>query len=180
MGPRVPFTAVVINGNGRRGREVGNDGFRMGRGRADCQEGEVGVASGDETRGRLVLTTNDMSDSFGSERQVRAGDAGEGIWGYSRGSVRVGRTKVKEKESVGFSERVFLKECIRGRGSRWGRVAGVGVMLCAQPARRQATALWTSATPGSVSSTACILVLALPKLSDYVNRLPKPTVTNSL
>ena len=41
--PREPFIAVVvIEGNGRRGREAGNDGFRMGRGRADCREGEVG------------------------------------------------------------------------------------------------------------------------------------------
>jgi len=54
---------VVIEGNGRRGREAGNDGFRMGRGRADCREGEVGEASGDETRGRLVLIASDIVDS---------------------------------------------------------------------------------------------------------------------
>jgi hypothetical protein len=59
---------VVIEANGRRGREAGNDGFRIGRGRAVCREGEVGEASGevsgeasgDETRGRLVLIASDM------------------------------------------------------------------------------------------------------------------------
>jgi hypothetical protein len=62
VAPRVPFTtaAAVIEGNGRRGREAGNDGFRMGRGRADCRDGEVGEASGDETRGRFVLIASDM------------------------------------------------------------------------------------------------------------------------
>ena len=62
VAPRVPFTtaAVVIEGNGRRGRDAGNDGFRMGRGRADCRDGEVGEASGDETRGRFVLIASDM------------------------------------------------------------------------------------------------------------------------
>jgi hypothetical protein len=54
---------VVIEGNGRRGREAGNDGFRIGRGRADCREGEVGEASGDETRGRLVLIASDIIES---------------------------------------------------------------------------------------------------------------------
>ena len=65
VAPREPFTmaVVVIEGNGRRGREAGNDGFRIGRERADCREGEVGDASGDDTRGRLVLITSDMADS---------------------------------------------------------------------------------------------------------------------
>jgi hypothetical protein len=65
VAPRAPFiiAGVVIEGNGRRGREAGNDGFRMGRGRADCREGEVGRASGDETRGRLVLIASDMAGS---------------------------------------------------------------------------------------------------------------------
>jgi len=66
---------VVIEANGRRGREAGNDGFRIGRGRAVCRDGEVGEASdevsgeasgeasGDETRGRFVLIASDMFDS---------------------------------------------------------------------------------------------------------------------
>jgi len=66
VAPRPPIMApVVIDGNGRRGREEGNDGFRMGRGREACREGEVGEASGDETSGdetsgRFVLIVSDM------------------------------------------------------------------------------------------------------------------------
>ena len=63
----MPFTLpVMIDGNGRRGREAGNNGFLMDKGRAGCREGEIGDARGDETRGRFVLIANDMSDSVGS------------------------------------------------------------------------------------------------------------------
>ena len=56
--PRVPFT---IDGKGRRGREAGNNEFRMVIGRAGCREGDiVGDESGDETRGRFVLIVSDM------------------------------------------------------------------------------------------------------------------------
>lgn len=89
VAPRVPFTtaAVVIEGNGRRGREAGNDDFRMGRVRAACREGEVGEASGDETSGRLVVIASDMTDSvgFGVNRNDRYGGAvcvARGIRGY--------------------------------------------------------------------------------------------------
>ena len=90
VAPRVPFTtaAVVIEGNGRRGREAGNDDFRMGRVRAACREGEVGEASGDETRGRLVFIASDMT-GFGwfrseQEREVRGARCcvARGIRGY--------------------------------------------------------------------------------------------------
>jgi len=68
VAPRLLFMALVmIDGNGRRGREAGNDGFRMGRVREACPEGEVGEASGDETSGRFVLIASDMADSVGSE-----------------------------------------------------------------------------------------------------------------
>jgi hypothetical protein len=80
----VPFTttAFVMEGNGRRGREAGNDGFRMGRVRAVCLEGEVGEeASGDETRGRLVLIASDMMDSSGL--QVRQCGVARGTWEYN-------------------------------------------------------------------------------------------------
>jgi hypothetical protein len=62
--PRVvAFTPeVVTDGNGRSGREVGNDGFRIAGGQAGCRDGEVGEASGDDTRGRDVLTTRDIVD----------------------------------------------------------------------------------------------------------------------
>lgn len=65
----MPFTtaAVVIEGNGRRGREAGNNGFRMGRVRVVGLEGDVAEASGDETRGRLVLIASDMTDLAVSE-----------------------------------------------------------------------------------------------------------------
>lgn len=89
VAPRVPFTtaAVVIEGNGRRGREAGNDDFRMGRVRAACREGEVGEASGDETSGRLVVIASDMTDSvgFGVNRNDRYDGAvcvARGIRGY--------------------------------------------------------------------------------------------------
>jgi len=63
VAPRVPLTPMVeIDGNGRRGRDAGNDGFRMASGRAGCRVGDVGEARGDETRGRLVLTASDMAD----------------------------------------------------------------------------------------------------------------------
>ncbi|SRR6266851_8833 len=89
VAPRVPFTtaAAVIEGNGRRGREAGNDGFRMGRGRADCRDGEIGEASGDETRGRVVLIASDMGVLVGYgcgmnrydryERAVRPEESGD-------------------------------------------------------------------------------------------------------
>jgi hypothetical protein len=82
----VPFTttAVVSEENGRRGREAGNNGFRMGRVRLVGLEGEVGGASGDETRGRLVLIMTD-SAVFGAnrKRQVRQCGVARGIWGYN-------------------------------------------------------------------------------------------------
>jgi hypothetical protein len=66
--PRVAFTPeVVTDGNGRSGREVGKDGFRMADGRAGDRDGEV-EASGEDTRGRDVLTTTDIVDLIGSER----------------------------------------------------------------------------------------------------------------
>ena len=58
----MPFTpAVAIDGNGRSGREAGNNGFRMVMGWAGCREGDNGDARGDETRGRFVLTASDMT-----------------------------------------------------------------------------------------------------------------------
>lgn len=59
--PREPFTpAFAIDGKGRRGREAGNNGFRMVMGWADCREGDMGDARGDETRGRFELIASDM------------------------------------------------------------------------------------------------------------------------
>jgi hypothetical protein len=115
VAPRGLFTAAAVEivGNGRRGREVGNDGFRMGRERADGRVGEVGEASGDETRGRLVLSASDMvgcdsalfrNEGTDGERQVRR------VRGYLNGGVRVESTKAKEKREIcGASERVSLK-----------------------------------------------------------------------
>lgn len=62
VAPReLPFTvAVMIDGNGRSGRDAGNNGFLMDRERDGCREGEIGEASGDETRGRCVLTASDI------------------------------------------------------------------------------------------------------------------------
>ena len=60
--PRVPFTPeVAIDGKGRRGREAGNNVFRMVIGWAGCREGDIEDARGDETRGRFVLIANDMT-----------------------------------------------------------------------------------------------------------------------
>lgn len=74
VAPRAPFTvAVMIDGNGRSGREAGNNGFLMDRGRDGCREGEIGEASGDETRGRFVLIASDMTDSVGLERMNSRG-----------------------------------------------------------------------------------------------------------
>ena len=75
----MPFApAFTIDGNGRRGREAGNSGFLMDRGRAGCrEEGDIGEARGDETRGRFVLIASDMADSLvrrGWSRQVREFD----------------------------------------------------------------------------------------------------------
>jgi hypothetical protein len=62
--PRGAFTlGVVIDGNGRSAREAGNDGFRIASGRTGGCRGEAGEASGDDTRGRVVLTASDMIDS---------------------------------------------------------------------------------------------------------------------
>jgi len=65
--PRGALTlGVVIDENGRSGREAGNDGFRIASGRdSGCREGEVEEASGDDTRGRVVT---DMIDSIDPER----------------------------------------------------------------------------------------------------------------
>jgi hypothetical protein len=69
VAPRVPFKLeVVTDGNGRSGREIGNDGFRTASGQAGCRDGDVGEASGDDTRGRLVLIASDMVDLIGPER----------------------------------------------------------------------------------------------------------------
>lgn len=58
---RVP---VVINdGNGRSGRDAGNNGFRTDGGREDGRVGEVGEARGDETSGRVELSEMDMSSN---------------------------------------------------------------------------------------------------------------------
>jgi hypothetical protein len=53
----------------------------MGRVRAACREGEVGEASGDETRGRLVVIASDMTDSvgFGVNRYKRYDGRNSGI-----------------------------------------------------------------------------------------------------
>ncbi len=56
---RVP--EVITDGNGRSGRDAGNNGFRIDSGREDCRVGEVGEARGDETSGRVVFTERDMS-----------------------------------------------------------------------------------------------------------------------
>lgn len=59
--PRVPFTpAFEIDGNGRSGREAGNNEFRIVIGRVGCREGDIGDARGDETIGRFVLIVRDM------------------------------------------------------------------------------------------------------------------------
>ena len=139
----MPFTttAVVIEGNGRRGREAGNDGFRMGRVRAVCLEGEVGEASGDETRGRLVLIASDMTVSagFGMNRCDRCDSA---VWPVESGNIidfewhgtcRENEGDVKERicganQRVSFKKSVFVPpprlECL----NCWGRVAAVGVI----------------------------------------------------
>jgi hypothetical protein len=66
----VPFPVFTIDGNGRSGREAGNNAFRMDGGRAGCREVEVGEARGDETRGRFVLIASDMSDLVGCYMSV--------------------------------------------------------------------------------------------------------------
>ena len=51
---RVP---VVINdGNGRSGRDAGNNGFRTDGRREDGRVGEVGEVRSDETSGRVELS----------------------------------------------------------------------------------------------------------------------------
>jgi hypothetical protein len=66
--PRGAFTPeVVIDGNGRSGREAGNNGFRIANGQAGGCRGKVGEASGDDTRGRVVLSASDMIDSIDPE-----------------------------------------------------------------------------------------------------------------
>jgi hypothetical protein len=54
---RVP---VITDGNGRSGRDAGNNGFRIDGGREGDRVGEVGDARGDETSGRDVLSEMDM------------------------------------------------------------------------------------------------------------------------
>lgn len=100
--PRVPFTpAAAIDGNGRSGREAGNNEFRMVKGRADCREGDIEDARGDETRGRFVLIASDMirvgSEWDGRRNYGSAARAREcvGVW---RGVTAVGeRRKVGKK-----------------------------------------------------------------------------------
>jgi hypothetical protein len=95
VAPRGPFApAFMSDGNGRSGREAGNNGFRMDGGRAGCREGEVGEARGDETRGRVVLIVSDIG-RFGGVVcvgwMVLVGwmvwecNAGDKIQGYLRG-----------------------------------------------------------------------------------------------
>lgn len=68
---RVPAAspAVINDGNGRSGREAGNNGFRIDGGREDVRVGEVGEARGDETSGRVVLIERDMSLNGMDRRQ---------------------------------------------------------------------------------------------------------------
>lgn len=56
---RVPV--AISDGNGRSGRDAGNNGFRIDDGREDGRVGEVGEARGDETSGRVLLSEMDMS-----------------------------------------------------------------------------------------------------------------------
>lgn len=60
---RVPAVRpeVITDGNGRSGREAGNNGFRIDSGLEDGRVGEFGEARGDETSGRVVLSERDMS-----------------------------------------------------------------------------------------------------------------------
>ena len=58
VGMRAP---VITDGNGRSGRDAGNNGFRIDGGREGDRVGEVGDARGDETSGRVVLSEMDMS-----------------------------------------------------------------------------------------------------------------------
>jgi hypothetical protein len=115
VAPRVPFTttAVAIEGNGRRGREAGNDGFRIGRGRADCRDGEVGEASGDETRGRLVLIASDMGVLVGYGCGMNTGTTGT--------RVRCGR------RNLGIFE--WRCTCREGDGEKREKVWGKGARL---------------------------------------------------
>jgi hypothetical protein len=81
MVPRVLFALEDISdGNGRSDREVGNDGFLIAGARAGCR-GEAGEASGDDTRGRVVLTASDIVDSIieNEAKQEQAGDVRRGI-----------------------------------------------------------------------------------------------------
>ena len=80
--PRVLFALEdITDGNGRSDREVGNDGFRIAGARGGCRDGAVGEASGDDTRGRVVLTVSDIFDSiFENEaKQEQVGDVRGGI-----------------------------------------------------------------------------------------------------
>jgi hypothetical protein len=82
MVPRVLFALEVISdGNGRSDREVGNDGFRIAGARAGCRDGVVGEASGDDTRGRVVLTASGIVDPVieNEAKQEQVGDARGGI-----------------------------------------------------------------------------------------------------
>ena len=92
------MVAVMIDGNGRRGRDAGNDGFLMDRGRDGCREGESGEASGDETRGRFVLIASDMSELVGSRwiwvwvvEACTGVQCGRSNLGVFEGDARVGR-----------------------------------------------------------------------------------------
>ncbi|KAI9512348.1 hypothetical protein F5148DRAFT_1146215 [Russula earlei] len=130
VGPRVPFaTAFVIDGNGRRGREAGNDGFRVGRGRGGvCRDGEVGEASGDETRGRVVLTTSDMTRFlwFGkitTRGQARECGAGEWILGIFEGRSAASLTHPEpEREHTATLDALsFLSSPLRCTDGSFGR-----------------------------------------------------------
>lgn len=107
--PRVPFTpAVAIDGKGRRGREAGNNGFRMVIGRTGCREGDIEDARGDETRGRFVLIANDMiwvvSECVGvveSTTSVGVQYSRENAWVFGEG----GDAGVGERRRVGMNQR---------------------------------------------------------------------------
>jgi hypothetical protein len=70
---RVPL--VINDGNGRSGRDAGNNGFRTVGGREDGRVDEVGEARGDETSGRVVLSEMDMSLNGMVRRQWRIVDS---------------------------------------------------------------------------------------------------------
>ena len=147
--PRVPFTpAVAIDGKGRRGREAGNNEFRMVIGWAVCREGDIGDARGDETGGRFVLIANDMIRIVSKRMVEVTTGVGSAIRPRECVSIWRGDAGVEERRKVKkklWSKRARLYKRMYASRSRsslsslcWGSVVGVRVVAVGVSDRRPA------------------------------------------